>query len=101
MRFATCATDANMMLLVLVTRDAACATKWHSAATERHSAVTVCHNAATERHSAATERQVPTGELDLMEWLPAFGNPTSLGATTGFHNAVSGACVFNRTHEIC
>lgn len=34
----------------------------------------------------------PTGgELDLMEWLPAFGNPTSLGATTGFHNAISGA----------
>ena len=69
--------------------------------TECHDSATECHNAATECNDAATERQVPTGELDLMEWLPAFGNPTSLGATTGFHNAVSGACVFNRTHLFC
>lgn len=34
----------------------------------------------------------PTGgELDLLEWLPAFDPNTVLGATTGFHNAVSGA----------
>eukprot|EP00657_Telonema_sp_P-1_P008133 TRINITY_DN28776_c0_g1_i1.p2 TRINITY_DN28776_c0_g1~~TRINITY_DN28776_c0_g1_i1.p2 ORF type:complete len:104 (-),score=43.04 TRINITY_DN28776_c0_g1_i1:157-468(-) len=38
----------------------------------------------------------PTGgELDLVEWLPAF-DPTSsshgcLGAATGFHNSISGA----------
>jgi hypothetical protein len=31
------------------------------------------------------------GEMDLAEWLPAFGDGEPLGATSGFHNMITGA----------